>query len=199
MAGSSSARGSRVGSVRILEAAANVALVLALLLPIRTRIRTILSAIPRRYALLSVGSLAILIGAQAAGEGEAVYPLTDFSMYTKSLDKDYHQFVEYTAELSSGREERLLIGQLFPTGGMYLRRRIDDNVDAIESRGSGSVDPAAVETLDAMLASIARKYDTLHPGDPVRTIRLRKGSVSLRDQRGTRTISGQWIHEYHVE
>lgn len=188
-----------MGSVRALEGVANVAIVLTLLWPVRVRIRAILSAIPRPYALFSVGSLAILIGAQAAGDGEAVYPLTDFGMYSTSLDKDYHEFVEYTAQLSSGREERLLIGRLFPVGGSYLRRRIDDTVDAIESWGSGSVDRAAVEALDAMLASFAREYETLHPGDPVRTIRLRRGRASLRDRNGTITISRQPIYEYQVE
>jgi hypothetical protein len=186
-----------VGSVRILEAVANVAIVSTLLWPVRARIGAILSAIPRRYALFSVSSLVVLIGAQAAGEGEAFYPLTDFGMYTTSLLKDEHRFVDYTAELSSGREERLLIGQLFPAGGMYLRRRIDDSVDAIESSGSGPINPVAVETLDAMLAAISRKYDSLHPGDPVRTIRLWRGTVSLRDPGASRTISRRLIYEYH--
>lgn len=188
-----------MGVVKSLEAVANLAIALTLLWPVRARIGAILWAIPRPYALFSVGSLAILIGAQAAGEGEAVYPLTDFSMYTTSLDKDYHKFVEYTAELSSGREERLLIGRIFPIGGSYLRRRIDVDVDALESPGAGSSDPVAVDRLDAMLAAIARKYDALHPGDSVRTIRLRRRSVSLRDYRGTSTISGKLIYEYHVE
>jgi len=185
-----------VGSVRALEGVANVAIILTLLWPVRARIGAILSAIPRRYALFSVTSVVVLIGAQAAGEGEALYPLTDFGMYTTSLVGD-HRFVDYTAELSSGREERLLIGRLFPVGGMYLRRRIDDDVDAVESPGSGSIDPMAVDKLDAMLAVIARKYDSLHPGDPVRTIRLWRGTVSLRDDKGT-TISRRLIYEYHT-
>jgi hypothetical protein len=196
VAGSSNAKGLRVGSVRILEAVANIAIALTLLWPVRTRIGAILSAIPRRYALFSITSLVVLIGAQAAGEGEALYPLTDWGMYTTSLHED-HRYVDYTAELSSGRQVRLLIGRIFPAGGMYLRRRIDDNVDAIEAPASGSIDPVAVDKLDAMLAAIARKYDTLHPGDPVRTIRLWRGTVSLRDDKGT-TISRRLIYEYHA-
>lgn len=185
-------------SVRILEAVTNVAIVLTLLWPVRSRIGAILWAIPRRYALFSVTSLVVLIGAQAAGEGEAFYPLTDFSMYTTSLLRDHHRFVEYTAELSSGREERLLIGRLFPAGGMYLRRRIDDSVDAIESPGSRSNNPVAVDALDAMLAAIARKYDSLHPADPVRTVRLWRGTVSLRDHKSPSTIPRRLIYEYQA-
>ena len=183
-------------ALRALEAVANVAIGLTLLWPVRGRIAAILSSIPRPYASVSVASLVLLIGAQATGEGEAIYPLTDFGMYTKSLTEDQHRFIEYTAELSSGREERLLIGRLFPTQGTYLRRRMNESAEAIDSPGSGSIDPEAVGNLDAMLSAIARKYDTLHPGDPVRTIRLWRGSVSLRDPEGP--TSRRLIHEYHV-
>jgi hypothetical protein len=186
-----------VGSVRILEAVTNVAIVLTLLWPVRARIGTILSAIPRGYALFSVASLVVLIGAQAAGQGEALYPLADWSMYTTSRLEDPH-FIDYTAELSSGREERLLIGQLFPVGGRHLRMRIEETADAIEGPGSGSINRVAVDKLDAMLAAIARKYDSLHPGDPVRTIRIWSGTVSLRDHKGTSRISRRLIHEYHA-
>jgi hypothetical protein len=80
---------------------------------------------------------------------------------------------------------------------MYLRRRIDDSVDAIESSGSGPINPVTVETLDAMLAAISRKYDSLHPGDPVHTIRIWRGTVPLRDLEAPRTISRRLIYEYH--
>lgn len=187
-----------MSSVRILETVTNVTLVLALLWPIRARIGAVLTSIPRRYSLFSVATLVVLIGAQVAGEGEAFYPLTDFGMYTTSLGEDDHRFVDYTVELSSGREERLFIGRLFPAGGMYLRRRIDDSAESIESSGSGAIDPAAVEKIDAMLAAIARKYDSLHPGDPVRTIRLWRATVSLRDPGGPGTSSRRLIHEYQA-
>lgn len=180
--------------VRLPEVAANLALASTLLWPARAHIRRILSSIPRPYALYSVGSLAVLIGAQAAGEGEANYPLTDFGMYTTSLDENYTEFSEYTVELASGREERLLIGRLFPVGGAYLRGRIDDNVDGVVIEGSAG--PAA-EVLESMLASIAREYDARHPGDPVRAIRVSRASVPL-EPGATKTISRRRIYEYRV-
>ena len=182
---------------RLPEVAANLAIASTLLWPARAHIRRILSSIPLPYALYSVGSLAVLIGAQAAGEGEAVYPLTDFGMYTSSFDEEYTEFSEYTVELSSGRHERLLIGRLFPVGGAYLRRRIDDNVARVEIQQSGSKGGAAAERLDAMLASIAREYEARHPGDPVRTIRVSRASVPL-ERGGPEAITRHLIYEYHL-
>ncbi|HET6616737.1 MAG TPA: hypothetical protein VFH69_02890 [Gemmatimonadota bacterium] len=186
-----------MAALRLLEAVANVAIGLALLWPVRGRIVATLSSIPLPYAFLSVTSLVLLIGAQASDEGEAIYPLTDFSMYTKSLTEDQHDFYEYTAELSSGREERLLIGRLFGTQGTYLRRRMNESAEAIESPESERVDSMAVGNLDAMLEALAEEYDTDHPRDSVRTIRVWKGTVSLRDPRGP--SSRRLIHEYHAQ
>lgn len=184
-------------TARILEAAANVAILTACLWPVHTRIRTLLSSIPRRYALAHFASIGILIGAQAAGESEAYYPLADWGMYTTSYLEDPH-FFDYTAELASGREERLLIGRLFPAGGTLFRARIDDAAEAIEKAGSGSVDPATVGKLDSMLAAIAGKHDADHPGDPVRAIHLWSGTMSVGKHGNPSSLSRRLIHEYRV-
>ncbi|HEY7471079.1 MAG TPA: hypothetical protein VIE68_01905 [Gemmatimonadota bacterium] len=181
--------------VRLLEAAANIAIVTACLWPIRARIRAVLSSIPRSYALFPVASVALLIGAQATDEGERIYPLTDWGMYSRSFVED-PRFIDYEAELSSGREEPLLIGRLFGATGALLRSRIDDSARAIDE--SGSVDPAAIERLDAMLAAIAREYDADHPGDPIRTIRLWSGTVSVGGPDRQVRTSRRLIHEYRA-
>ena len=142
--------------------------------------------------------MTILIGAQATGEGEAIYPLTDFGMYTVSLDTSVRELMEYTAELSSGREEQILIPRMFPVAGGYLRRRIDDNVDAIEHSRSGRPDPAAARKLDAMLAEVARRYAELHPADPPRVIRVWRSIVPLDARSGPERISRQLVYEYGV-
>lgn len=183
-------------TARILEAAANVTILTACLWPVRARIRALLSSIPRPYALFSVSSVVVLIGAQAVGDGEEHYPLTDWGMYTRSL-LEYPRFIDYTAELSSGREERLLIGRLFPAGGTHLRMRIDDAAEAVEGSGSGSA-RAAIDKLDAMLGAIARKYDADHPGDPVRKVRLWRGTMSVPDHGVPSTTSRRLIHEYDI-
>jgi hypothetical protein len=169
-----------------------------LLWPIRKRIGALLRAVPRPYALLSVGSLAVLIGAQATGEGEAIYPLTDFGMYTVSLDTSARELLEYTAELSSGREERLLIPRMFPVAGGYLRRRIDDNVDALEHSRSGRSDPATARKLDTMLAEVARRYAELHPEDPPRVIRVWRSVLPLDARSGPERSSRELVYEYGV-
>ena len=184
-----------MGFVRNLEAVANVAIVVTLLWPLRGRIRAILSSIPRPYALVSVGSLVALLGAQRAGTGEALYPLTDWSMYS-SLALADPQFVDYIAVRSSGREERLHLRGLFPLGGRHLRMRIDDSARAIEQPGRES-SRRAVDKLDVMLAAIASKHDSLHPGDPVRTIHVYTGMVSVGDHLAS-TTSRRLIHEYHA-
>lgn len=184
-----------MGFVRNLEAVANVAIVVTLLWPLRKLIRAILSSIPRPYALVSVGSLVALLGAQRAGTGEALYPLTDWSMYSRLAPADPH-FVDYITVRSSGREERLHLRRLFPLGGRHLRMRIDDSARAIEQPGRES-SRRAVDKLDVMLAAIARKHDSLHPGDPVRTIRVYTGMVSVGDHDVATTTSRRLIHEYH--
>lgn len=185
-----------MGFVRNLEAVANVAIVGTLLWPLRGRIRAILSSIPRPYALVSVGSLVALLGAQRAGTGEALYPLTDWSMYSELAPAGPH-FVDYIAVRSSGREERIQLRGLFPQGGRHLRMRIDESARAIEQPGREASRPA-VDKLDAMLAAIARKLDSRDPADPVRTIRVYTGVAAVGDHDLATTTSRRLIHEYHA-
>lgn len=185
-----------MGFVRNLEAVANVAIVCTLLWPLRGRIRAILSSIPRPYALVSVGSLVALLGAQRAGTGEALYPLSDWSMYSRLAPADPH-FVDYIAVRSSGKEERIHLRGLFPLGGRHLRMRVDESARAIEQPG-GEASRQAVDKLDGMLAAIARKEDSLHPDDPVRTIRVYTGMTSVGDHDLATATSRRLIHEYHA-
>jgi hypothetical protein len=187
-----------VAGARLLEAAANVAVLAACLWPIRKPVGSLLASIPRPHAVVTVASVAVLIGAQAYGEGEAVYPLTDFGMYTASLPAGQLRFVEYTARLSSGREEPLSIARLLPIGGSYLRRRVGKAVDEVEARRMTGADPKQAPDLDAMLAALARRYETLHPDDPVRAIRVRRASIPMSDDGSAGGISRSLVYEYRV-
>jgi hypothetical protein len=119
-------------------------------------------------------------------------------MYTVPLDTRTRELVEYSALLSSGRDEPLLIPRMFPVAGGYLRRRIDDRVDALAGPRSGGPDPAAARELDAMLAEVANRYAELHPGDPPRTIRVWRSVVRLDARSGPERSSRRLVYEYRV-
>lgn len=184
-------------SATIWEAVADVALAALLLWPVRARLRTIASAIPSRYMLFCLGGALLVIGGQVASSGEATYPLVDWDMYTVRRPDD-PRFVDYVAELSNGREERLLIGQLFPAGGRHFRARIDKVALAIGQTQPGP-DHQAADDLDAMLAALAGAYAVRHPQESVRTIRLWSVTVPARDYRGPGSISRQLLREYQVQ
>ncbi len=181
----------------IWEAGADVTLAVLLLWPVRARLRTIASAIPRRYMLFCLGGAVLLLGGQVVSRGEATYPLADWDMYTERRPDD-PRFIDYLAELSSGREERLLIGQLFTAGGRHFRARIDKVVFAIEQSPPGSA-PQAIDDLEAMLAALAGAYAEQHPPESVRTIRLWSVTVPARDYKGPASISRKLLREYRVQ
>ena len=179
-------------SATIWEAVADVALAALLLWPVRAQLVAIASAIPRRYTLFCLGGALLMVGGQVASSGEATYPFADWDMYTVRRPDD-PRFVDYSAELSNGREERLLIGQLFPAGGRHFRARIDQVAFAIEQ------DPRAIDDLDAMLAAVAQAYAAQHSPDSVRTIRLWSVTVPARNYRGPASISRKLLREYQVQ
>jgi hypothetical protein len=178
-------------SATIWEAVADVALAALLLWPVGAQLLTIASAIPRRYTLFCLAGALVLVGGQVASNGEATYPFADWDMYTVRRPDD-PRFVDYVAELSNGREERLLIGELFPAGGRHFRARIDQVTFAIEQ------DPRTIDDLDAMLAAVAQAYAAQHSPDSVRTIRLWSVTVPARNYRGPASISRKLLHEYQV-
>jgi hypothetical protein len=181
----------------IFEGVVIVALAGALLWPVRGRLREVAAAIPRRYVLLCLLGGMLLLGGQMISSGETSYPFPDWDMYTVSNPAD-PRFVDYMAELSSGREVRLLIGQLFPAGGRHFRARIDKAAYATDTAQGGSNDAQAAADLDALLAAVTREYNARHPGDPVRTIRLWVGTVPARSYKGPASISKHLLREYHA-
>ena len=182
----------------ILEALVIVALSVALLWPVRARLREIAMAIPFRYALCCLAGCLLLLGGQMVSSGETTYPFPDWNMYTVSNPAD-PRFVDYMAELSSGREVRLLIAQLFPAGGRHFRARIDHAAYATDPAQGGSDNPQAEADLDALLAAVTRQYNARHPGETIRTIRLLVGTVPARNYHGPESISRHLLREYHAQ
>lgn len=180
----------------IWEAGADVALAVILLWPVRAHLRSIAASIPRRYLLFCLGGALVLVAGQVASHAEATYPVTDWDMYTLRRPDD-PRFIDYMAELSSGREERLLIGRLFPAGGRHFRARIDSVAFAIDAQGA-SPDPRAIGDLETMLSAVASAWGAQHPGDSVRHIRLWSVTVPARDYRGPASISRTLLREYRV-
>lgn len=180
----------------IVEAAVIVLLSTLVLWPVRRLLLERLDAIPRRYALFCVASLASLLVGHVASRGEATYPLTAWDMYTVSNPSD-PRFVDYLAELSTGQEVRLLMGQLFPSGGRHFRARIDEAAYAVDEAPSSQV-AAALAHLDDMLAAVTEKYTAQHPGDSIRAIRLWIGTVPARHYSGPASISRRLLHEYRT-
>jgi hypothetical protein len=182
----------------LLEAVVIVALSVAVLWPVRLRLGEIAAAIPRRYVLGCLLLWMAMLGGQMATSGKTTYPFPDWDLYTASIPND-PRFVDYMAELSSGREVRLLIGELFPAGGRYFRAQIDHAVYATESGPGGSVDAQAASDLDAFLAGVTRQYNARHPQETIRSIRLWVGTVPARNYHGPGSISRHFLREYHPQ
>lgn len=181
----------------ILESLVIILLAAAMLWPVRTRLREIALAIPRPYVLCCLVGCLLLIGGQMASSGKTTYPFPDWDMYTASMPDD-PRFVDYMAELSSGREERLLIARLFPAGGRHFRARIDQAAYAMERAVGGAGEREAVAELDALLAAVTQQYNSRYPGKTIRAIRLWIGTVPARNYGGAESISRRLLREYHA-
>jgi len=175
-----------------LELLLIVATALVALWPARSRVHEIVAALPRRYAASSVAMVVLVLAGHAISRQADTYPLTEWDMYTTS-NPDDPQFVDYMAVLPRGSEERILIGQLFPSGGRHLRARIDVAALALrESRGG-----QAQSQLDSMLFAITGAWSARHPSDSLLAIRVMLGRVPVRNYRGPASIIRTLLYEYH--
>jgi hypothetical protein len=181
----------------ILEAAVNVVLAATLLWPIRMRLWDIARIIPRRYVLFCALGWILMVAGQTISNGNATYPFPPWNMYTSSKPGDPH-FVDYMAELSSGREVRLLIAQLFPASGTVFRGQVDSAAYSIQRLQDGSDERQPTADLDALLAGVARQYDARNPGERIRTIRVWIGTIPVRSYKGPASISRRLVREYHA-
>ena len=154
----------------MLEIIMNTAIATMLLSPVRWRLRAIFSDIPRRYLACSLTLLVLLIVAQSTASSSGAYPLSEWNMHTVAVKAD-PEFIDYTILRSDGREDRLLVGRLFPIVGKKLRSRMDRFARAAESAGSVNHRDAA-EGLDEMLARSSDAYAADHPGVTVRSVRV---------------------------
>jgi hypothetical protein len=177
---------------RFLEAITLIALTAIMLRPARTRLRALTASVPWRYVARSLTGLALLLGGHAISHGEATYPLDAWDMYTENNPAD-PELVDYVAVTTTGREERLLLGRLFPAGGRHFRERIDSAALAVSSSNRGS---EAIEQLDAMLGAIVEAHERLNPPDTVSAIRLFVRKVPARAYGGPSSIERRQIHEY---
>ena len=146
-------------------------------------------ALPRPYLLACLTSVGLLLAGHAIARNEDTYPLVAWDMYTDSRSGD-PTFVDYVGVLANGREERLLLGRLFPAGGRHLRARIDSVAEATVRESSQGVQ------LDSLLAAVVIAYDARHPTDSLRAVQLWLGTVPVRAYTGPQSISRRLIHEY---
>jgi hypothetical protein len=180
-----------------LEAVVIVAISVAMLWPVRRQLAAIARLIPNAYRMTSLLGAGLLLGGHVISRGEATYPVTAWDMYTAS-NPDDPRYVDYLAELRSGREVRLLIAQLFPAGGKHLRGRVDAAAFAVQRAMNGPDEQRAVAELEALLMAVTREYEARHPEDPIRTIRLWIGTVPARNYEGPASISRALLREYHA-
>lgn len=181
----------------LLEAVVIVAICVASLWPVRRQLALVARAIPRSYAAVSLLGAGLLLAGHVISRGEATYPITAWDMYTAS-NPDNPRYVDYMAELRSGREVRLLIASLFPAGGKHLRGRVDAAAFAVQRATGGPDEQRAVAELEALLVAVTREYEARHPQDPIRTIRLWVGTVPARNYAGPASISRTLLREYHA-
>lgn len=168
-----------------------------LLWPARARLRDAFTTLPKRYAAACLTSVGLLLVGHAGSRNEATYPLVAWDMYTEHHPGDA-PFVDYVGVLDSGREERLLLGRLFPAGGRHLRARIDSASVAVTRDSQAPGHQRAMAQLDSLLAAVAATYDAQHPADFINTIRVWLGTVPARTYTGPQSISRRLIHEYRV-
>jgi hypothetical protein len=168
-----------------------VALAAVSLWPARASVREIVAGLPLRYLAFSVTVVVLLLAGHAISRQAETYPLTEWDMYTTSDPSD-PRFVDYMAVLPDGREQRILVAELFPAGGRHLRARIDQMVFAVEqSRG---VQPFA--QLDTMLFALRQAWREQHPADSLDAIRVVIGTVPAKQYRGPASITRTLLHEY---
>lgn len=168
-----------------------------LLRPSLAQLRETLATLPGRYAAICLASAGLLLAGHAISRNEDTYPLVAWDMYTERHPGD-PQFVDYDGVLANGRDERLLLGRLFPAGGRHLRERIDSAAVAATRDSLSPGHQLAVAQLDSLLAAVATTYDAQHSGDSLRAIRLFLGTVPARAYTGPQSIDRRLIHEYRA-
>lgn len=179
----------------IIEVIVLVLLAMLLLWPIRSRIRELARAIPRRYVVACVFGVLLLLAGQMASNGSMTYPFPDWDMYSASEPED-PKFVDYMARLKSGREERLLIGKLFPAGGRRFRVRIDNAAYAVDRAVIPEELSKAADDLNGLLAAVTREYNSRNPDDPIHSIQLWIASIPAQHYKGPDSISRKLLREY---
>lgn len=181
-----------------IEVGADIALGALLLWPIRRSLVALASTVALRYRLASLAVLLLLGGGQLLDEREATFPVSDWAMHTESMTTD-PRFIEYTAVLEDGREERLLIGTLLPIAGKRLRTRMDQTVygEAFQSPMHGSAPAEAADDLEAMLTGVVRAYEARH-GQAVRAVRLWDVTIPIDPYTGPDSIKRDLLREFHV-
>jgi hypothetical protein len=179
----------------VVEAAVLIVIAIGLVWPVRASFKRLVGGIPRGFAWCLLLGISLLLGGHAMSDPEETYPFPAWDMYTVSNPGDV-RFVEYEAELSTGRRERLLIAELFPAGGRHFRARLDEAAYAAEHVPPGSNESRTIADLEALLAAVAYEHDTRNPEDPIRRIRLWVCTIPPRDYRGPESISRRLLREY---
>lgn len=181
-----------------VEVGVSVALGLAILWPARRELSDLARALPLRYRVALLGALLLVGGGQLLNDRFATFPLSDWSMHTESLTVD-PRFIEYTAVLDDGTEERMFVGSLLPVVGKRLRTRMDQSIFGEASREPmhGMTPAAAADDIDALLTTVARAH-AARRGQPVRTVRLWDVTVPTDAYDGPSSIRRVLVREFRV-
>ncbi len=143
------------------------------------------AAWPRALPAILGGAAILMAAGQISGDSAATYPLASWHMFSSVSPKHRYAYHDVHGVTEAGRAVRLVPGALFPSVGnhlLYARlHRVFQHVRRPPVQPA--VAPAHAERVAAALDALVRRYDALHPEDPIAMVRLER--VQLQWQAAT--------------
>lgn len=143
-------------------------------------VRAWLARAPLGARLFLPVSVILLAVGQGLGTSERTYPLAHWHMFSSANPQHRYAFHDLEGTTRQGHTVRLKPGVLFPSVARHLLlTRLQATFSPLpRPPAQGILSQAQNEKVRDSMAALAKRYNHLHPGDPL--VRLRLSRVHLQ-------------------
>jgi len=156
--------------------------------------------VPRGARVILLASVLLMGIGQFVGSSERTYPLAHWHMFSSANPAHRYGLHVVEGTTNSGQRVRLVPGALFPSVSRHL---LTFNLQRTFNRIPRS---PAIRTMTAAqrlraeqaLAALARRYNRMHPDDPLVGVEVMRVRLRFDPQQGTYTAESVRVMESQI-